>query len=193
MNIEMRTRGESSARAAAVLGAVALLAGCGLLEGPAKRDAKTLQVERGKYLVAVTGCNDCHTPLKLGPSGPKPDMSRMLSGHPEALELGPPPTLGEGGWLWAGAKTNTAFAGPWGLSVARNITPDEATGIGAWTEEMFVRAMKTGKQFGSGRALLPPMPWPSYAQATDEDLKAIFAYVRSIPPIKNKAPDSIAR
>src|SRR5438270_8083991 len=85
--------------------------------------------ERGKYLVTAIGCNDCHTPLKMGPTGPAPDMSRFLSGHPEqvgALKAAKP----QGMWLWAGAATNTAFAGPWGISYAANLTPDQNTGLG---------------------------------------------------------------
>src|SRR5262252_5083427 len=73
------------------------------------------RVERGKYLVSIIGCNDCHTPLKMGPRGPEPDMSRFLSGHPE--QMGALPTVApRGPWLWAGAATNTAFSGPWGIS-----------------------------------------------------------------------------
>ena len=64
------------------------------------------------YVVLVGGCNDCHTPLKMGPSGPAPDLAHMLSGHPEALVILPAPPAG-GPWVWSGAATNTAFAGPW--------------------------------------------------------------------------------
>ena len=81
-----------------------------------------------------------------------------------------------GPWLWAGAATNTAFAGPWGISYAANLTPDQNTGLGIWTEEMFVKAMRTGRHMGSSREILPPMPWPALRNATDEDLKAIYAY-----------------
>jgi hypothetical protein len=146
-------------------------------------------VERGRYLVQIMGCGDCHTPLKAGPSGPVPDESRALSGHPEGMVLGPAPTL-DGGWMWTGAATNTAFAGPWGLSYAPNLTPDEESGMGMWTEEMFVEAMRTGKKFGGGRPIMPPMPWPAYAHATDDDLKAVFAYLRMVPPVVNHVPDS---
>lgn len=148
------------------------------------------QVERGRYLVTIGGCNDCHTPLKMGPKGPEPDMTRMLSGHPESLVLSPAPKT-EGTWMWAGAVTMTAFAGPWGISYAANLTPDKNTGLGIWTEEMFLKALKTGKHWGTARPILPPMPWQNLAQAKDEDLKAIFAYLHSIPPIKNHVPDAV--
>src|SRR4051812_26973895 len=83
------------------------------------------RVERGKYLVTIGGCNDCHTPLKMGPHGPEPDGSRRLSGHPEQMAMPPAPSLPKGPWMWTGAATNTAFAGPWGVSYARNLTPDQ--------------------------------------------------------------------
>lgn len=142
----------------------------------------------GGYLVTVMGCNDCHTPYKMGKNGPEPDMSRMLSGHPENMKMPPPPKLQEP-WGMVGAVTNTAWAGPWGVSYTSNITPDQNTGIGIWTESMFIRAMRTGKHMGTSRSILPPMPWPWYAQMRDEELKAIFAYLKSIPPIHNRVPD----
>lgn len=148
-------------------------------------------VERGKYLVTVAGCNDCHTPLVMGPNGPEPDMSRMLSGHPDSMPLPPPPSLSAGPWNWVGAGTLTAFAGPWGISFARNLTPDKATGIGGWSEEMFIQTLRTGRHMGVGRPLLPPMPWRWTGQLSDDDLKAVFAYLRSIPPIKNRVPDPV--
>jgi hypothetical protein len=148
-------------------------------------------VERGRYLVMAMGCNDCHTPWKLGEKGPEPDMTRMLSGHPEVLKLPPPPVLPAGPWGFVGALTMTAWSGPWGISYTANLTPDPETGIGAWSEQTFVRAMRTGKHMGVGRPILPPMPWNWYATMTDDDLKAMFAYLESIPPIRNKVPDPV--
>ena len=145
-------------------------------------------VARGHYLVAIGGCNDCHTPFKMGPNGPEPDMEHMLSGHPETFPVGPPPAL-DATWMWAGTATNTAFAGPWGISFSANLTPDEATGLGIWTEEMFVTALRTGKHMGQSRPIMPPMPWPGLAQMTDEDLHAVYSYLRSIPPVTNHVPD----
>lgn len=145
---------------------------------------------RGKYLVSIGGCHDCHTPMKMGPRGPEPDMSVMLSGHPEALVM-PPPPAASGPWTWSGAATNTAFAGPWGVSYAINLTPDEETGIGLWSEQVFVNALKTGRHMGVGRPILPPMPWPSTASMTDDDLKAVYAYLRSIQPRKNQVPEAV--
>jgi len=139
-------------------------------------------VERGKYLVTILGCNDCHRPYHMGPNGiPEPDMTKMLSGHPEGLKMPPAPKLPEGPWLWVGAATNTAFAGPWGVTYSINLTPDQNTGIGIWTEDMFVRAIKSGKHMGTSRMIQPPMPWPWYNKMTDEDLKSIYAYLRTIP------------
>lgn len=146
------------------------------------------RVARGKYLVAVLACNDCHTPHKPGPEGPEPDMTKMLSGHPQGLAM-PEASAANGPWIWQGAATMTAFAGPWGVSYAANLTPDVNTGLGIWTEEMFVKAIRTGKHFGVSRPIMPPMPWPAFRNASDEDLKSIYAYLRSIPPVKNLVPD----
>ncbi|HYG24996.1 MAG TPA: c-type cytochrome [Verrucomicrobiae bacterium] len=144
------------------------------------------RIARGQYLVVYGGCNDCHTPLQMTAQGPVPDMKRMLSGHPETLQL-PPPELKEGPWF---AKTAgmTAWAGPWGISYAPNLTPDVETGMGIWTEAMFISAMRTGRHMGSGREILPPMPWRNVGQLSDEDLKAVYAYLKSIPAIRNSVP-----
>lgn len=157
---------------------------------PAAAAAAPSAVERGKYLVTIMVCNDCHTPYHMGPNGvPEPDMTRMLSGHPEGLKLPPPPKLPEGPWNWVGAASNTAFAGPWGVTYSFNLTPDQNTGIGIWTEDSFVRAIRSGKHMGTSRSIQPPMPWPWYNKMTDEDLKSIYAYLRTIPAIVNRVPD----
>lgn len=153
--------------------------------------ASNPRVERGKYLVTIMGCNDCHTPWKVGAQGvPEPDMTRMLSGHPEGMKL-PPPPAPIGPWIASFAASFTAYAGPWGISYAMNLTPDQNTGMGIWTEDMFIRALRTGKHMGTSRPIQPPMPWHWFGKATDEDLKSIFAYLRSIPPIKNRVPDYV--
>ncbi len=147
-------------------------------------------VERGKYLVSTAACNDCHTPTKMGPNGPEPDMSRMLSGHPENVKITQPPKLASP-WMAAASETFTAWSGPWGISYTANLTPDQNTGLGIWTEDMFIKAIREGKHMGTSRPILPPMPWPVYRNFTDEDLKAIFAYLRTIPPIVNHVPDPV--
>lgn len=144
-------------------------------------------VQHGEYLVKIMGCNDCHTPWKMGPQGPEPDMTRFLSGHPE--QIGPlPKTAAAAPYLWSGFGTNTAFTGPWGVSYTFNLTPEPNTGLGIWTEEMFMQAIRTGKHMGVSRPINPPMPWPAYRNATDDDLKAIYAYLRTIKPIVNHVP-----
>lgn len=147
-------------------------------------------VERGRYLVNTSGCHDCHTPWHLGPNGPEPDMSRMLSGHPADFELAPPPAV-QPGWPMSASPTNTAWSGPWGVSFTANLTPDRETGLGAWTADDFVATIRSGRHLGRGRPILPPMPAPAYAQMTDEDLRAIFAYLQSIPPRSNKVPEPL--
>jgi mono/diheme cytochrome c family protein len=143
-------------------------------------------VARGKYLVSISGCNGCHTPLRVGAQGLEIDPSRMLSGHPERRPLPVPPAVAPGApWSWSGAATATAFASAWGVSYAANLTPDQETGLGAWSEARFVQAMRAGHQAG------PPMPWHGLAVMTDEDLRAVYAYLRSLPPIRNQVPGSV--
>jgi hypothetical protein len=146
------------------------------------------RIERGRYLVMGTGCNDCHTPFVMGPQGPHPDMTRMLTGHPQDIALPPAPDLGEGPWTMVASDTNTAWSGPWGVSFTANLTPDEETGIGLWSEAEFIATLRTGRHLGRGREILPPMPWPVYGQLSDEDLGSIFAYLKSLPPVSNRVP-----
>ena len=154
-----------------------------------KTPAPTL--ERGRYLVETMGCADCHTPWHLGPEGPEPDRARGLSGHPAELEMPAAPELPAGPWLGSTAATNTAWAGPWGVSFTSNLTPDVETGIGGWSEETFVGALRTGRHMAMGRPILPPMPWPGYAKLTDQDLRAIFAYLKAQPPVSNRVPQPV--
>jgi len=156
--------------------------------GEDKPDQKL--VNRGKYRVNAIGCNDCHTPFKMGPKGPEPDMTRFLSGHPQDMAV-PPAPAASGPWIGSFAATMTAWAGPWGVSFTRNLTPDKETGLGDWTEQNFIATIRTGKRMGKGRDLLPPMPFPAFKNMNDGDLKAIFAYLRTIPIVKNKVPEPI--
>jgi len=146
------------------------------------------KLARGKYLVTTSGCNDCHTPWKMGENGPAPDMSRMLSGHPEKMAL-PPAPKPAGPWIVSAAATNTAWSGPWGVSYTANLTPDRETGLGKWTQRNFTETIRTGRHMGRGRVILPPMPIPMYKHFTDADLEAMFAYLQSIPAIRNEVPD----
>lgn len=155
---------------------------------PQQPRATEARIERGAYLVRTMGCNDCHTPWKMGPRGPEQDRTRALTGHPADLIMPPPPKLPEGPWTWLGAATNTAFAGPWGVSFAANLTPDPETGLGKWTEDMFIAAMKTGRHEGKGRPILPPMPYFAVAELTDEDSRSLFGYLQSLAPVRNRVP-----
>jgi len=163
-----------------------------LLASGTKEDetARAAVIARGEHLVLTAGCNDCHTPLKVGKNGPEPDMTRMLSGHPAKMPLPPPPAASMP-WIVAAAATNTAWAGPWGVSFTSNLTPDKETGLGAWTKEEFVEAIKTGRHHGRGRPILPPMPIPAYRNFSEEELVAIFAYLGTIPPIQNQVPEPL--
>jgi len=150
-------------------------------------------VERGKYLVVVGGCHDCHTPKIQGPDGtPTLDTSRLLAGHPADLPAPSwsPSDLAQKNIAAATNPSLTAWAGPWGVSFAINLTPDKETGIQEWSEELFIRMARTGKHQGqpNGRNILPPMPWFNIKDMPDADLKAIWAYLRSLPPVKNQVP-----
>jgi hypothetical protein len=161
----------------------------GAPEGEAA-DVRAARAKRGEYMVNTRACNDCHTPWRIGPNGPEADMSRALSGHPSDMALPPAPGP-TGPWVMHAAGTNTAWAGPWGVSFTANLTPDRETGIGDWTEEMFIATVRTARHQGKGRAILPPMPIQILQAATDEDLKDIFAYLQSLPAIRNKVPTPI--
>lgn len=151
--------------------------------------AEQSAAQRGEYLVSIMGCDDCHTPMKMGPKGPEPDMARRFSGHPADFPHLSGPVLPQP-WMAATTPTLTAWAGPWGISYSTNLTPDAETGIGSWTAETFIQTMRTGRHMGQGRPLLPPMPL-ALGRATDEDLKAIFAYLSSVPPIANAVPEAV--
>jgi mono/diheme cytochrome c family protein len=155
-------------------------------EGPPPGDAK-----RGEYLVTGTGCGDCHTPMKMGPSGPEPDLTRALSGHPQALVMPPAPALPKGPWMGTFSATFTAWAGPWGVSFTANLTPDRDTGLGAWDARTFIDTIRSGRVMAKGRELLPPMPFPAMQKMTDADLASIFAYLRTVPTIVNKVPEPV--
>jgi mono/diheme cytochrome c family protein len=173
---------------AAVLAAAPLASS--LADRKESRAAAAL-IERGRYLVTTSGCHDCHTPVKPGPNGPEPDMSRMLSGHPEELVMPAPPVLPDGPWAVAVAATNTAWSGPWGVSFTANLSPDPETGLGRWTLRNFKDTIRSGRHMGRGRPILPPMPIPMYKHMTDADLEAVFAFLQSIPPIENRVPEPL--
>ncbi|MEP7301669.1 MAG: diheme cytochrome c-553 [Caldimonas sp.] len=146
------------------------------------------RVMRGRYLVQTGGCGDCHTPMKMGRNGPEADAARLLSGHPQGLTMPPVPKLPAGPWAVISSASNTAWAGPWGVSFTANLTPDGETGLGRWTAQQFADTLRTGRHLGIGRPVLPPMPTPAYKNFNDTDLAAIFAYLQAIPPIKNRVP-----
>lgn len=148
--------------------------------------------EKGAYLVMTSGCHDCHSPKKMGEKGPEIDENIMLSGYPanrpimkankDALKTG-----------WALMTLDLMHSvGPWGASFSANLSSDP-TGIGNWTEEQFKKALTQGKFKGmdGGRMLLPPMPWQNFSVMEDDDIKAIFAFLKSTKPIQNVVPAPI--
>jgi len=167
-----------------VSGIMFLLAGC------TTKSTEPSPVERGKYLVTVGGCGDCHSPKVFTAAGPVPDTTQLLSGYPSSVKLPEIPKGIVGPALWGAITTNdlTAWVGPWGVSFSYNLTPHPATGIGNWTEALFIQTLKTGKFMGTSRDILPPMPWQAMGKMTDDDLRAVFAYLKSLPPIDNAIP-----
>jgi mono/diheme cytochrome c family protein len=146
-------------------------------QSTAQQPSGNAQVERGRYLVRVTGCHDCHSPKVQGMT---PDLNRALSGRPSTTPL-PTATKEE---VHASLDL-TAWTGPWGYSVASNLTPEPTTGIGTrYNEASFIATMRTGKK-PNGTPIMPPMPSEVYQNMTDEDLRAIFAYLRTVKPIMN--------
>ena len=166
----MKTR--SIAIALTVLSAFAL---------DAQTSTKKTLVARGEYLVTVIGCHDCHSP-KAKPASMEPDHTRLLIGRPATTPApAQPKNMGE----IAGSGDLTAWHGPWGVSYAANLTPHPVTGIGKrYTEASFIKAMRTGKK-PEGEPILPPMPWENFAKMTDGDLKAIWAYLKTLKPVDN--------
>jgi mono/diheme cytochrome c family protein len=123
--------------------------------------AQQAQIDRGKYLVTIASCTDCHTP---GHFFGKPDMNLFLGGSEVGFEI---PGLG-------------VFHGP-------NLTPDPETGLGNWSVGQIITALQTGKR-PDGRELAPSMPWHAYANLTKDDVTAIAMFLKSLPPVKNKVP-----
>lgn len=149
-------------------------------------------ISHGEYLVAIMGCNDCHSPKRMGPNGPEIIPELMLSGFPadRPIVKFDSELIKEGFSMFY--PDLTAGAGPWGVSFAGNLTPHE-TGMGNWTEAQFKKALTEGKFKGldDSRMLLPPMPWTNYIGMKDADIHAMFAYFQSITAVENIVPAPI--
>lgn len=146
-------------------------------------------VKRGQYLVNAVGCDDCHSPKTAGPDGFEIIEELRFSGYPsERAILKTDTNTVKTGWMLFGNDLTSA-AGPWGMSFAANISSD-ATGIGNWTEGQFLKAIREGKYKGidGSRPLLPPMPWFVYKNFSDDDIRSIFAYLKSTKPVHNVVP-----
>jgi mono/diheme cytochrome c family protein len=150
-------------------------------------------VKQGEHLVTTMGCNDCHSPKKMGANGPEIIQERMLSGFPSDRPVARFDTKITQSGFSIFYPDLTAAAGPWGMSFAANLTPD-STGLGNWTEEQFKTAITKGKYKGleNNRMLMPPMPWFNYTALSDKEVSSIFAYLKSIKPVRNVVPQPIA-
>lgn len=143
--------------------AMAAVATASFTSAAAPKRSKAERIARGKQISFSSGCNDCHTP---GGLYGEPDTTRLLSGS----ELG--------------------WEGPWGVTYPRNLTPDVETGIGSWSEADIITAIRQGHR-PDGTPILPPMPWTAYAHMSDDDVQALAAFLKSLPPIQHKAPDRV--
>ncbi len=153
------------------------------------------EIEKGKALVSEYGCIACHTPKVETVVGLIPDPDRLLSGH--SATDGDLPNIPEGligDKLWAGvySESLTAWAGPWGVSFAANLTPDKETGIGNWSKQNFISTIRLGIHTTSlARELSPAMPWKYISTMNDDELGSIYSYLMSLKPVKNKVPEHI--
>lgn len=150
------------------------------------------KIKKGEELVTVARCNDCHTPYVKTKGSYILDRNRLLSGHPENIKITAIPQYDPESDKWIEflySIDSTTRAGEWGVSFAANLTPDKETGLGKWTNEQFINAIRTGMTHGNN--ILQPMPWSDYAKLSDDELSAIYYYLRSLKPVKNKVPESI--
>ena len=150
-------------------------------------------VKRGEYLVNTIGCDDCHSPKRMGGHEPEIIEELRFSGYPSSRAILPVDTNSiKKGCMMLGSDLTSAV-GPWGMSFTANISSD-ATGIGNWSEAQFIKALREGKYKGqdNNRPLLPPMPWFVYKNMTDDDLRSIYAYLQSSKPVNNVVPAPIA-
>ena len=156
---------------------------------PPPPDRDQVLRQRGAYLMAAMGCHDCHSPHdRTG----QMISGRELSGHPEGAPLAQwDPSLLERNILMTVSPTLTSFGGPWGVSVATNITPDRETGIGNLTAEALIRSWRSGRHWQVARHILPPMPAPAFSNLSDDDIRALHAFLMSLPATKNKVPEAI--
>lgn len=173
--------------------AALIVAACSQQSAKSPEEMKKEQIARGEYLVNLGGCNDCHSPKTFTATDAYPNPSILLSGHPASEPLAAIPEGLPNPQTWVGLCNAhmTAWVGPWGVTFAANLTPDKATGMGEWTEAQFMASMRNGKHMGEGRMILPPMPWQSIGKLTDDDLKAMFAYLQSIPAVPNLVPGPV--
>lgn len=173
----------------------ALGAGCGKRAAKQESPAySAAQIERGAELVGEWKCNYCHTPEVRGNGRPVPDPERLLSGHPS--DQGVPDMhdmiMGSAEYMeFLDNLEASVWASDDKLVFAANITPDNETGIGTWSEEAFIQTMRSGTHMGIGRRILYPMPWQELSELDDADLIAIYAYLRTVKPVHNSVPPPI--
>lgn len=175
--------------------ALAVLAGCSKdAKGPGAKPGAD-QVEVGMALAEEWRCSYCHTPEVAGPGGKlMPDPDRLFMGHPadEPVPEIPDMVMTSPEYMeFLDNLDTTVWATDNRIVFTANLTPDDETGIGTWTEEDFISTIRSGRHQGVGKRLKYPMPWQELAALDDEELAALFAYLRTVKPVNNKVPESI--
>jgi hypothetical protein len=185
--------------AVVVLALAGIAAGCNKsAPGQASAPAESFtaaQVTRGADLVSEWKCNFCHTPEVKGPDGkPIPNPERLLSGHPQDEKIPDVSDMvitSDAFMEFLDNLDNTVWASNDMLVFSANLTPDNETGIGTWTSAQFVATIRQGQHMGLGKRLLYPMPWQELAELPDADLISIYAYLRTVEPVRNKVPPPV--
>ncbi|MCK5392049.1 MAG: c-type cytochrome [Deltaproteobacteria bacterium] len=153
------------------------------------------RIEIGQAVVEGWNCGFCHTPEIKGPDGkPMPDPKRLMSGYPSDEEVPTIPDMVITSPEWMEFLDNldsTVWATDNLLIFSANLTPDDETGIGTWTETEFVETIRQGRHRGIERRIKYPMPWQELSELSDEELLSVYEYLMTLEPVNNKVPPSI--
>ncbi len=153
------------------------------------------RLEIGQAIVEGWNCSFCHTPQIKGPDGKSmPDPKRLMSGHPadEKIPTVPDMVITSPEWMeFLDNLDSTVWATDNLLIFSANLTPDDETGIGTWTEVEFVETIREGRHRGIERRIKYPMPWRELSEVSDEELLSVYEYLMSLEPVDNKVPPSI--
>ena len=153
------------------------------------------RIEIGQAIIEGWNCSFCHSPQIKGPEGkPIADPNRFMSGHPadEKIPAVPDMVLTSPEWMeFLDNLDSTAWATDNLVVFSANLTPDDETGIGSWTETEFVETLREGRHRGIERRIKYPMPWQELSELSDEELLSVYEYLMTLQPVSNEVPPSI--